>query len=55
MGKKDKKTLDITCPYCSKRYNREELLEEGYIDVLPMGESVWCPNSKCDSQFLIEK
>ena len=37
------------------REEMEELLEEGYIDVLPMGESVWCPNSKCDTQFLIKK
>ena len=40
-NKKEKKILDFTCEYCGKRYNLEELKEDGY-DV------------KCETQQLIK-
>ena len=54
MGTKKIK-YDTTCPYCCKRYNLEELKEEGYTDETKVGTVVTCKNTKCESQFIIEK
>lgn len=51
MGK-GKKILDVTCPYCGKRYNKEELIEEGYVTETRVGLVIECPNSKCEAQFV---
>ena len=56
MGEKRvKKILDFTCEYCGKRYNLDELREEGYVEVTICGEVVECPNGKCEAQQLIVK
>lgn len=52
MGKK--RILDVTCPYCGKRYNKLELESEGYVDELSVGIVITCPNMKCESQFILK-
>lgn len=54
MGAKKVK-YDVTCPYCGKRYNLDELKEEGYVDETKVGTAVTCKNPKCESQFMLEK
>ena len=55
MGeKKQKKILDFTCEYCGKRYNLEELKEDGYVDETSVGLVVTCKNVKCETQQLIK-
>lgn len=52
---KDKKILDFTCKYCGKRYNLDELMEEGYTDETKAGLVVTCRNPKCETSQLIDK
>ena len=49
-----KKILDLTCPYCGKRYNKEEQRELGNIDDSVVGKVLWCPNPKCEQQSIIK-
>ena len=51
MGKKFKKT-DLKCEYCGIHLNSEEMMEDGYIDVLKDGVKVlFCP--KCSAQQIV--
>lgn len=50
-----KKVLDFTCIYCGKKYNLEELKDEGYVVETKAGLCVECPNSKCEAQQLISR
>lgn len=52
MAKRNNDEL-IVCPYCGKKHNMSDLEQNGYIDILSVGKSVWCPNPKCNAQFLI--
>lgn len=55
MGEKRvKKALDFTCKYCEKRYNLQELKEEGYVEETKCGLVIMCPNIKCEAEQLIE-
>lgn len=49
-----KKILDLICPYCGKRYNKEEQKSLGNIDDSTVGEVLWCPNPKCEQQSIIK-
>lgn len=52
--KRVKKALDFTCKYCGKRYNLQELKEEGYVEETKCGLVIMCPNIKCEAEQLIE-
>lgn len=49
-----KKVLNFCCDYCGKRYNLEELKEEGYVDITSVGTVVTCKNVKCEMQQLVK-
>jgi len=52
---KKKKKLDFICRYCGKKFNLDELKEEGYTTETKCGLVVCCANSKCEQQQLIEE
>lgn len=53
MGEKRiKKVLDVTCPYCGKRFNKGELEELGFIEHLTNGINV-VECMKCETQFVL--
>lgn len=50
MGvKKKNKLFDVECPYCGRKFLKENLINDGYVTKTKIGDVVDCPH--CQSQF----
>ena len=56
MGKKLNLKEYINCQYCGKRFEKQDMIEKGYLYRIKTGELVFeCTNTKCNSQQLVKE